>query len=92
MEQIIRNKDQITRACNINKVKTLFVTSPGVNDKLQADSDIDFIVDIDEKDPISYFDFYFNLKSDLEKLLNLRIELLERKVVKDSLLGEQIFE
>ncbi len=92
MEQIIKNKDQITRTCNINKVKTLFITSPGVKDKLQAGSDIDFIVDIDEKDPISYFDFYFNLKSDLEKLLNRRIELLERKVVKDSMLGKQIFE
>lgn len=92
MDQIIRNKDQITRTCNNNKVKTLFVTSAGVKDKLQSGSDIDFIVDIDEKDPISYFDFYFNLKSDLEKLLNRRIELLERKVVKDSLLGEQIFE
>jgi predicted nucleotidyltransferase len=54
------------------------------------ESDIDLIVDIDENDPVTYSDSYFNLKFQLEKLLQRRIDLLEQNAIKNIYLKEQI--
>jgi predicted nucleotidyltransferase len=54
------------------------------------ESDIDLIVDIDENDPVTYSDSYFNLKFQLEKLLQRRIDLLEQNAIKNTYLKEQI--
>ncbi|MDQ3193164.1 MAG: nucleotidyltransferase domain-containing protein [Bacteroidota bacterium] len=75
--------------CHI-KVKALFVFGSIATDKYRPDSDIDLIVDIEENDPISYSDSYFNLKFQLENLLQRQIDLLEQKAIKNPFLKEQI--
>ena len=44
-------------------------------DKFVPDSDIDLFVEIDNKDPISYSNKYFNLKNQLKKNYNLKSKL-----------------
>lgn len=90
MKEISKHKDQIKRLCSLYKVKALFAFGSVTTDKFRPDSDIDLVVDIEEKDPISYSDSYFNLKFQLEQLLQRQIDLLEQKAIKNPYLKEQI--
>lgn len=90
MEEISQHIEQIKKLCDINKVKSLFAFGSITTDLFQSDSDIDLVVDIDEKDPLSYSDNYFNLKFHLEELLNRQIDLLEQKAIKNPYLKKQI--
>ena len=90
MEKISQHIDQIKKLCDINKVKSLFAFGSITTDHFQPHSDIDLVVDIDEKDPLSYTDNYFNLKFHLEELLKRQIDLLEQKAIKNPYLKKQI--
>ncbi|HPM90546.1 MAG TPA: nucleotidyltransferase domain-containing protein [Tenuifilaceae bacterium] len=82
--------DQIKRLCELNKVRALFAFGSVTTEKFSADSDIDFVVDIDENDPISYSDKYFNLKFQLEEILKRQIDLLEQKAIRNKYLKSEI--
>lgn len=90
MKIISQHIDKIIQLCEINKVRTLFAFGSVTTDKFKQDSDIDLVVDIDEKDPISYSDNYFNLKFQLEKLLKRQIDLLEQKAIRNRFLKSEI--
>ena len=90
MREIDQHIDQIKQACNINKVRSLFAFGSITTAQFRPDSDIDLVVDIDENDPLDYSDYYFNLKFELEKLLNRKIDLLEQKAIRNKYLKEQI--
>lgn len=82
--------DQIKRLCELNKVRSLFAFGSVTTEKFNADSDIDLVVDIDENDPISYSDKYFNLKFQLEEILKRQIDLLEQKAIRNRYLKSEI--
>jgi uncharacterized protein len=90
MKEINQHIDQIRQACDSNKVKSLFAFGSVITDKFRNDSDIDLIVDIDEQDPLTYSDYYFNLKFELEKLLKRQIDLLEQKAIRNKYIRDQI--
>jgi len=90
MKEISIHLEQIIRLCTLYKVKTLFAFGSVTRGNLQAESDIDLVVDIEEKDPISYSESYFNFKFQLEQLLQRQIDLLEQKAIKNPYLIEQI--
>ena len=82
--------EQIRKLCEINKVRTLFAFGSVTTDKFTSDSDIDLVVDIDDNEPISYSDKYFNLKFQLEKILKRQIDLLEQKAIRNRFLKSEI--
>ncbi len=82
--------DQIKKLCELNKVSTLFAFGSITRDDFNPDSDIDLIVEIDDNDPISYADKYFNLKFQLEEILNRQIDLLEQKSIRNRFLKNEI--
>jgi predicted nucleotidyltransferase len=82
--------EQIKKLCSEHDVRSLFAFGSVVSDKLNADSDIDLIVDIESKDPLDYSDNYFALKFQLEYLLNRDVDLLEAKALKNPFLKKQI--
>lgn len=90
MEELSKHIDQIKKLCSLYKVKALFAFGSVTTDKFRPDSDIDLVVDIEEKDPLSYSDSYFNFKFQLEQLLQRQIDLLEQKAIKNPHLREQI--
>ena len=90
MKELLNHIDQIKKLCSANNVKSLFAFGSVTTKKFHRDSDIDLVVDIDEKDPISYSDDYFNLKFRIEEVLNREIDLLEFKAIKNPYLKEQI--
>ncbi|MEI6594720.1 MAG: nucleotidyltransferase domain-containing protein [Bacteroidota bacterium] len=90
MNELSKHIDEISGLCITNKVKALFAFGSVLTDNYRADSDIDLVVEIDDKDPLSYSDNYFNLKFQLEHLLNRHIDLLEQKAIKNPFLKKQI--
>ncbi|GEO23800.1 nucleotidyltransferase family protein [Cyclobacterium qasimii] len=90
MEELKRHIDQIKALCDTNKVISLFAFGSVTTDGFSPESDIDLIVDIEENDPLTYSDNYFNLKFALEQLLKREIDLLEQKAIKNPYLKQQI--
>lgn len=90
MKELTQHIDQIKRLCDSSKVRTLFAFGSVTTDNFKPESDIDMVVDIDDNDPISYSDKYFNLKFQLEQLLRRKIDLLEQKAIKNPYLKQQI--
>ncbi len=90
MEIINQHIGQIKKLCEINRVNTLFAFGSATNETLGPDSDIDLIVDIDDNDPVSYSNKYFNLKFQLEEIFNRQIDLLEQKAIRNKFLKNEI--
>ena len=90
MKEINKHIEQIKILCDTNKVKSLFAFGSVINNNLRGDSDIDLLVDIDDKDPLSYSDKYFDLKFNLQKIFNRKIDLLESKAIKNKFLKKEI--
>lgn len=90
MREIVKHIEEIKELCDTNRVKSLFAFGSVVRNELQPESDIDFVVDIDEADPFSYADKYFGLKFSLEKIFNRKIDLLELKAIKNKFLKREI--
>jgi uncharacterized protein len=83
-------KNQIQKLCESHKVKTLYSFGSINSAKFTPDSDVDLVVDFKIEDPIEYSDNYFDLKFELEKILNRQIDLLESKAIKNPFLKERI--
>jgi len=82
--------EKIQELCKQNKVKSLFafgsVTRPDFNES----SDIDLVVDIDEMDPFSYTDLYFNVKNRLEEILKRQVDLLEARAIRNHIFKQEL--
>ena len=76
---IENNKSSIDKLCKENKVEKLYVFGSVLNENFNDDSDIDFIVDIKNEDPVAYTDNYFNLQFGFEELFKREIDLLSLK-------------
>jgi predicted nucleotidyltransferase len=91
VETIIESyQHSLENICKANQVKSLFAFGSLVRNDLKSDSDIDLLVEIKEQDPFKYADFYFELKSNLEKLFGKTIDLLEFKCLNNPYLKKEI--
>jgi len=90
MKELTRHIDQIKKICDSSSVESLFAFGSVTTDQFQAESDIDLLVEINDDDPLSYSDTYFNLKFQLEELFQRHIDLLEEKSIKNPYLKNEI--
>lgn len=90
MNFLEQHNGQIVNLCETNEVKSLFLFGSAITGSFRDDSDIDLVVDFDEKDPISYSNKYFSLKFQLEDLLKRKVDLLEQKAIRNKFLIEEI--
>ncbi len=88
--ELSKYSKEINTLCNQHNVKSLFAFGSVITDKFTAQSDIDLIVDIDDKDPFVYTDNYFDLKFKLEDLFQRHVDLLEKKALKNTFLIKEI--
>jgi predicted nucleotidyltransferase len=86
------NLKQIKQICKELKVKSFSVFGSVLTDHFSSESDIDFVVDFDESDPIKYSDLYFQLKERLEVILKRQIDLIEERGIKNSFFRKEIDE
>ena len=82
--------EQIRELCKQNRVKTLFAFGSVTREDFSADSDIDLVVDFEEKDPFIYSDLYLNFKSKLEDILKRQVDLLEERAIKNRFFRQQL--
>ena len=82
--------DQIRELCLNNQVKTLFAFGSIVTERFNTDSDIDLVVDIEEEDPFSYSDKYFDLKYKLIDILGRKIDLLEERAINNPYFRKEL--
>jgi hypothetical protein len=90
MKILLDHMDQIHQLCLANQVKTLFAFGSVVTERFNADSDIDLVVDIEEEDPFSYSDKYFDVLFNLEDMLERPIDLLESRSLRNKYIKEAI--
>lgn len=83
-------REQIQKLCKNHKVRTLYSFGSVNTTRFTDDSDVDLMVDFNTTDPLEYSDNYFDLKFELEKILNRQIDLLESKAIKNPFLRENI--
>ena len=74
----------IRELCKTSKVKSLFAFGSVTRVDFNESSDIDLVVDFDEKDPLKYTDLYFGLKTKLENVLNRQVDLLEERGIRNQ--------
>ncbi|HMN91210.1 MAG TPA: nucleotidyltransferase domain-containing protein [Saprospiraceae bacterium] len=86
------NLKRIKELCRDYKVKRFSVFGSVLTDNFSPESDIDFVVDFDENDPIKYTDLYFQLKDNLEQILKRQIDLIEERGIKNSFFRKEIDE
>ncbi len=82
--------DEIEDICKINQVKSLFAFGSVLRSDFNEASDIDLVVDCEEKDPFKYTDLYFSFKSNLEKLLKRQIDLIEERGIKNRFFRQEL--
>lgn len=90
MEFLERYRDQILQLCKNHNVKSLYSFGSVNSSRFNAGSDVDLLVDFITKDPIEYTNNYFDLKFELERILNRPIDLLESKAIRNPFLKENI--
>lgn len=83
MITLLSHTKDISKLCEIHKVKSLYAFGSVLTDKFDANSDIDLIVEFSNVSLEDYADNYFDLKFSLEEILNRPIDLLEEKAIKN---------
>ncbi|MCO6467242.1 MAG: nucleotidyltransferase domain-containing protein [Bacteroidales bacterium] len=84
MQLIEKHQKELNEACTTHRVEELYVFGSILTDQFSTSSDIDFIVSISSTDPIEYAEHYFDLKFELEKIFNRKIDLLEQKAIRNK--------
>ena len=75
--QLINKKEQIIDLCKVYQVKRLYLFGSLASDKMNDESDIDFLISFDENLEVSdYSNNYFTIHEKLESLLNEKIDLI----------------
>ena len=82
--------EEIRKVCKENRVKQLFAFGSVTREDFTSESDIDLVVDFEEKDPFIYSDLYFSLKDKLEKILKRQVDLLEERAIKNKFFRQQL--
>ncbi len=90
MKIINQNINIIKALCHEYKVKAMYVFGSVATDNFNESSDVDLIVKFDEVELGDYADNYFELKYELEKLLQREVDLLEEQAIRNSHLKQQI--
>ena len=85
-----KNLERIKSLCKEYKVKNFSVFGSVLTEKFSQSSDIDFIVDFEEKDPLKYTDLYFQLKDKLQEIFKRQIDLIEERGIKNTIFRKEI--
>ncbi len=90
MNAVEQNIKPITELCKKHNVKQIFIFGSILTKRFSPKSDIDFLVQFDDINPLYYFDNYMGLKEGLELLLNRQADLVENQAIKNPVLRKII--
>ena len=81
---------KIINICKSLPVKRLGIYGSALTDKFSSDSDVDVLVLFDSDENIDYFDNYFKLKEQLEKIFEREIDLIIDKPFKNPIFSRSV--
>lgn len=88
---IAKRKEEFEKLCSDHKVKFLFAFGSAVTNEYDPErSDIDLLVEIDEKDPIERGEKLISLWDGFEGFFGKKVDLLTDGSVKNPFLRESI--
>jgi uncharacterized protein len=91
MNELNAYMNDISKLCEIHKVKSLYAFGSVLTEKFNKESDIDLIVDFSNISVEDYADNYFDFKFSLQDILKRPIDLLEDKAIKNPYLKDSIY-
>jgi len=83
-------KEKIRELCIKYQVIRCYLFGSYASNKQTEKSDIDFLIKFGNIDLFEYFDNYLNLKTELEKLYNCKVDLVEEETLKNPFLIQSI--
>ena len=94
MDSVVRkHMDEILLVCKRHQVESLALFGSAASAKMNPDSDVDLLVRFKNSVGLAdYSDFFFNLKADLERILNRSVDLVTEKSLKNTYLIQEIKE
>ena len=90
VQLFLSKSDHLVLVCNKHKVRQLSAFGSILTNRFSPSSDVDFLVKFEEVDPMEYADNYYDLKYELEKLLQREVDLLEEQAIRNLHLKQQI--
>lgn len=90
-KEIQARLDEFASICKRHKVDQLFVFGSAVKGPIdEKNSDIDFLVQIDQEDPIERGECLMNLWTALESFFHCEVDLLTESSIENPVLKENI--
>ena len=91
MNRIIEAKlPELESLCQQHKITSLYLFGSANTEQFNSDSDIDLLVTFGEVNLFDYFDNYIELKENLERIFDRKIDLIEEKTIKNPVLRRSI--
>ena len=90
LQQIQNKQDKIDKVCKRYHVSLLYIFGSVLTKKFNKDSDIDFIVYFEQIPILDYADNFFDFISELEKILNRKVDLVSGKAMKNPYFIEEV--
>ena len=88
---IEENREELHAICKANHVAELYLFGSAVSGLFTDNSDLNFAVLFAESlSPLEHGDAFFSLKEDLENLFGCEIDLLSYRVVKNTIIKEEL--
>mgnify|MGYP002533645418 CR=1 FL=1 len=94
MKLIEMNLDKIIALCKKYKVAKLWVFGSILTPRFNDQSDVDFLVDFDEKhiDLLDYADNFFNFIHEIEAVVGRRVDMVVNKSIKNRFFRAEVDE
>jgi uncharacterized protein len=88
---IVENRVAIKQLCVRYKVRRLELFGSATGDSFEPSaSDIDLLVEFESLSPVEHAEAYFNFQEELQKILGLPVDLVERAPIRNPYLLESI--
>ena len=88
--EVARHSEGIRTLCEKYHVRSLYIFGSATTSQFTPQSDIDFLVEFGEIDPLDYFDNHMNFKEGLEALFSREVDLLEVQTLKNPVLKQSV--
>lgn len=90
-ELVERHRAALADLCRRYGVKRLYLFGSGVSDHLEPSSDLDFLVDMADRQPnAAYARRYLDFAEELERLFARRVDLVTEQSVRNPYLRREI--
>jgi predicted nucleotidyltransferase len=82
--------NEIKEICENYRVNSVCIFGSSLTESFTDQSDIDLVVDFERKDFHGSFDQFMDFKTDMEGLLQRRVDLISRKTIRNEILRNEI--